>query len=53
MNDIRPTALIAEDEFVFNAEMLGMQMALVRAEAATPEEAVAAAHAIPDFVDFS
>lgn len=36
-------ALIAEDEFVFNAEMLGMQMSLVRAEAATPEEAVAAA----------
>ncbi|MCC6736145.1 MAG: ABC transporter substrate-binding protein [Bauldia sp.] len=36
-------ALIAEDEFVFNAEMLGMQMSLVRAEAATPEDAVAAA----------
>jgi ABC transporter substrate binding protein (PQQ-dependent alcohol dehydrogenase system) len=36
-------ALIAEDEFVFNAEMLGMQMSLVRAEAATPDEAVAAA----------
>jgi ABC-type branched-subunit amino acid transport system substrate-binding protein len=36
-------ALIAEDEFVFNAEMLGMQMSLVRATAATAEEAVAAA----------
>ncbi len=37
-------ALIAEDEFVFNAEMLGMQMSLVRATAATAEEAVAAAN---------
>ncbi|MCW5719466.1 MAG: ABC transporter substrate-binding protein [Bauldia sp.] len=36
-------ALIAEDEFVFNAEMLGMQMSLVRATATTAEEAVAAA----------
>lgn len=36
-------AVIAEDEFVFNAEMLGMQMTLVPVTAATPEEAVAAA----------
>lgn len=36
-------AVIAEEEFVFNAEMLGMQMAVLRAPGGSPEEAVAAA----------
>lgn len=36
-------AVIAEEEFVFNAEMLGMQMAVLRAPGGTPEDAVAAA----------